>query len=86
MDMYTLTKKTTILFTPELHGRLTHLAEQRRTSLGELVRSACEFQYGMVPAAEKVAAVRRMAALALPVASVRRMKRESVADAGSLAP
>ncbi len=84
--MDTLTKKTTILFSPGLHERLTQLAEQRRTSLGELVRSACEHQYGMVPAAEKVAAVRRMAALALPVASMRRMKRESVADAGSLAP
>ncbi len=84
--MDTLTKKTTILFSPGLHERLTLLAEQRRTSLGDLVRSACEQQYGMVPAAEKVAAVRRMAALALPVASVRRMKRESVADAGSLAP
>jgi len=86
MDMETLTKKTTILFSPGLHERLTRLAEQHGTSLGELVRSACKHQYGMVPAAEKVAAVRRMAALALPVASMRRMKRESIADAGSLAP
>ena len=84
--METLTKKTTILFSPGLHERLTRLAQQHGTSLGDLVRSACEHQYGMIPAAEKVAAVRRMAALALPVASVRRMKRESVADAGSLAP
>jgi hypothetical protein len=86
MDMETLTKKTTILFSPGLHQRLTRLAEQQGTSLGELVRSACEREYGAAPAAEKVAAVRRMATLALPVASVRRMKRESVADAGSLAP
>ena len=84
--MERLTKKTTILFSPGLHARLMRLAEQQATSLGELVRSACKHQYGMVPAEEKVAAVRRMAALALPVASVRRMKRESIADAGSLAP
>jgi hypothetical protein len=86
MDMDTLTKKTTILFSPGLHRRLTRLAEQRGTSLGELVRSACERQYGSASAEEKVAAVRRMAGFALPVGTVRRMKRESVPDAGSLAP
>jgi len=86
MDMEKLTKKTTILFSPGLHQRLTRLAEQRGTSLGELVRSSCEDVYGAASAEEKVAAVRRMAGLALPVASVRRMKRESVPDAGGLAP
>ena len=84
--METLNKKTTILFSPSLHQRLTQLAEQKRTSLGELVRSACEREYRAAPTAERVAAVRRLAQLALPVASVRRMKRESVVDAGSLAP
>ena len=84
--METLTKKTTILFSPALHQRLTRLADQQGTSLGELVRSACERQYGAAPAEEKLAAVRRMVALRLPVASIHRMKRESVADAGGLAP
>jgi predicted DNA-binding protein len=84
--MEMLTKKTTILLSPGLHQRLAQLAEQRGTSLGELVRSACEREYGAAPAEEKVAAVRRMAKLTLPVANVRRMKRESVIDAGSLAP
>ena len=86
MDMETITKKTTILFPPSLHRRLTQLAEQKGTSLGELVRSACEREYGVAPAGERLAAVRRMAELALPVASVRQMKRESVAEAESLAP
>ena len=84
--MENLTKKTTILLPPGLHQRLTRLAEQRRTSLGELVRSSCEHAYGAASVEEKVNAVRRMAGLALPVASVRRMKRESVPDAGGLAP
>src|SRR3989338_3638850 len=46
--MEPLTKKTTILFTPDQHRRLMRVAEQRHTSLGELVRSACEQQYGVV--------------------------------------
>jgi hypothetical protein len=71
MNMETFTKKTTILFSPSLHQRLTKLAEQKRTSLGELVQSACESEYPGRP--EKAAAARRM-------------KRESVADAGNLAP
>lgn len=35
-----LTKKTTVRLQPELHRRLTRLANQRRTSIGELIRSA----------------------------------------------
>jgi predicted DNA-binding protein len=86
MDMERLNKKTTILFPPRLHQRLARLAGQMGTSLGELVRSACEHEYGAAPAEEKLAAVRRMVGLALPVASVRRMKRESVPSAERLAP
>jgi hypothetical protein len=86
MDMEPLTKKTTILFSPELHRRLTRLAEQKGTSLGELVRSACQREYGGATAEEKLAAVRRLASLKLPVSTVRRMKRESVPDAERFAP
>ena len=85
MDME-LTKKTTILFSPEVHRRLARLAAQRGTSLGDLVRSACEREYGAPSREEKVAAVRRLAGLKLPVADPRKMKRESVPDADELAP
>ncbi len=54
--MEQLTKKTTILFTPDLHRRLMRVAEQRHTSLGNLVRSACEQQYGLVSAEDRMRA------------------------------
>jgi len=65
MDMK-LTKKTTILFPPELHDRLARLAAQRGTSLGDLVRSACERQYGASSREERIAAVRRIVSLKIP--------------------
>lgn len=73
-----LTKKTTILFSPALHEQLTRLAEARGTSLGELVREACESQYGIVSAGERLKAVEALAALELPVGSPAEMELESV--------
>ncbi|MEP7354234.1 MAG: hypothetical protein ABI824_13480 [Acidobacteriota bacterium] len=77
MDME-LSKKTTILLSPALHERLTSLAEERRTSLGELVRSACEHQYMGATRAEKLAAVQRMASRRSPVGTPAQIKKESV--------
>jgi predicted DNA-binding protein len=76
--MENLTKKTTILLQPELHRRLTRLAEQRGSSLGELIRTACERQYGLGGSEERLRAARALAELSLPVGSPGQMKRESV--------
>ena len=73
-----LTKKTTILLQPALHERLTRLAAQRRTSIGELIRSACERQYGLAGSEGRWVAVRALAELSLPVGSPGALKRESV--------
>ena len=73
-----LSKKTTILLTPELHARLTRRARAEGMSLGELVRRACERQYGSASTEERLDAVRALARMKLPVASPRRMKEESV--------
>lgn len=73
-----LTKKTTILFPPALHERLSRLAEQQGTSLGDLVRKACEIQYGLASAATRLEAIRQLAALSLPVGDPGAMKHESV--------
>ena len=73
-----LSKKTTVLFSPELHERLTGFAAERGVSLGELVREACVQSYGLVDAVERAQAVAALGALRLPVSDVTTMKRESV--------
>jgi len=84
VDTYTatearlLTKKTTMLFTPDLYNRLTRLAEQRHTSVGELVREACKAQYGLSSRAERLAMVDELSSLSLPVGTPEEMERESV--------
>ncbi len=79
-------KKTTILFSPQSHRRLSELAERRGISLGELVREACATVYSIVEQEDRVAAAGALASLALPVGSPRAMKRESVPDADALMP
>ncbi len=73
-----LSKKTTILFPPDLHERLSRLAAQKRVSLGELVRTACEKEYGIVSKEDRIQAVQSLAGLELPVDDVEKMKQESV--------
>ena len=84
--MEELSKKTTILFSPELHRRLKRVAEQRGVSIGELVRDACIAQYGISGSEARVRAVREMAQLQLPVGTPEEMERESVADPDELTP
>ncbi len=81
-----LSKKTTILFSPGLHERLARLARQRGTSLGDLVRAACEKQYGLFSEEERLDALRGLASLALPVADPATMKAESSPSAEDLLP
>jgi hypothetical protein len=81
-----LTKKTTILFSPELHRRLSRLAKRRGVSLGELVREACQVRYGIAGTAARSEAVTALAHLTLPVGSPDAMKRESVPAPGDLDP
>lgn len=81
-----LSKKTTILFSPELHRRLSRLAASRGVSLGELVREACEVRYGVVGTASRREAASALAAMALPVGEPGEMKRESVPAPDDLLP
>lgn len=81
-----LTKKTTILFPPRLYDHLVRVAKRRGTSLGQLVRAACEAQYGDFTCEERLQAVREMAAMALPTGSPDQIKRESVPRPEDLLP
>jgi len=82
--MEVLSKKTTILLSPDLHRRLTQLASQQGVSLGELIRSACESQYGIARREARLQAVAALAAMALPVGTPDQMKRESAPAADEL--
>ena len=87
MEVYIeLSKKTTILFSPHLHARLSALADQKSLSLGELVRDACEKQYGLHPKEPRLAAVRELATLSLPAAEVQTMKAEAVLKTEEMLP
>lgn len=81
-----LTKKTTILFSPDQYERLKRLAERRETSVGELVRRACEEQYRLYSVEDRVRAVRELARMSLPVGTPEEMERESVPDPDDLMP
>lgn len=79
-----LERKTTILLSPALHERLQKLARMRGTSMGALIREAVEAQYGLVSVEERLAAVRDLASMNLPVGSPAEMKAESVEDPGEI--
>lgn len=81
-----LSKKTTILFSPALHRRLTELAQRGGRSLGDLVREACEAQYGVVGGQDQRDAVAALAAMSLPVGDPASMKAESVPSPKALLP
>ncbi len=81
-----LSKKTTILLSPELYEHLTRTAKVRGKSLGQLVREACEAQYGYVSTEDRLRAVADLRRLSLPVGSPRDMKQESVPAPGDVLP
>lgn len=79
-----LSKKTTILLSPDLHQRLMRLAAARQVSLGELVRQACEKQYALADVQQRQDAVRALQRMQLPVSDPREMKLQSVAGPDEL--
>jgi hypothetical protein len=79
-----LSKKTTILFPPDLHNQLELLAREKGTSIGELVRQACRERYRLGSKEERLEAIERLSSLNLPVGEPDEMKRESVVESDKL--
>lgn len=74
--METLTKKTTILFSPKIYRQLEQLAEKQGTSVAHLVRKAAIQCYLVPDRRTRLEAVKALAAMELPVAEWPRMERE----------
>ncbi len=81
-----LSKKTTILLSPRLYYLLKRLSESTNRSIGDLIRSACEKQYGLHPESEALEAADKIATYQLPVGTPASMKQESVPSAEDLMP
>ena len=79
-----LTKKTTILFPPDLHKRLSLLARQKGVSMGHLVRLACREKFGLSSKSYRLEAIEELAAMSLPVGDPKSMKAESVPEPSEL--
>ena len=81
-----LSKKTTILLSPRLYSLLKGISKAKNQSIGALIRSACENQYGLYSESEALAAAERLSSLALPVDTPATMKREAVPEPEELMP
>ena len=81
-----LSKKTTILFPPRLYHHLVQVARRRGTSVGQLVRAACEAQYQDPTTDERLDAVRELGALNLPVGTPEQLVAQSVLRPEGLLP
>jgi predicted transcriptional regulator len=79
-----LTKRVQILLSPEQFSRLQEIAKTEGESLGALIRKALEEVYLEREQQDRLAAVREMAALRLPVADWEQMERESIGAAESV--
>ena len=76
--MQALTKKTTLLFTPDLYHQLEALAEVTKTSVAHLVRQAVVQQYFLADRKKRAAAVQALAKMDLPAADWETMEQETL--------
>ena len=76
--MPTFTKRVQVLLSPQQLQRLQDIADARGESVGALIRQAVDMVYLKGDHERRRDAVRRMAAMSLPVADWEQMERESI--------
>lgn len=76
--MQTLTKKTTILFSPTMYRRLAQVARAQGMSVAHLIRQAAIQCYLLPDRRTRLEAAQALAAMALPVADWSTMEQEIV--------
>jgi len=74
--MPSLSKKTTILFSPQVYRQLERVAQREGTSVAHLVRQAAIQRYLLPDRRTRLEAVRALGAMQLPVADWPQMERE----------
>jgi len=78
--MARLTKRVQVLLEPFQYQRLEEIARQRDRSVGALIREAIDQTYLQGAVEDRLAAVRVLAAMQLPVADWEQMERESTEE------
>lgn len=73
-----LSERVQVLFSAEQLARIRALARREGRSVGSLIREAVEVQYLADDQARRLDAVRRLAAMRLPVDDWETMERESI--------
>jgi hypothetical protein len=73
-----LTRRVQVLFSPDQMARLQAIAQAKGESVGVLIRKAVEAVYLHHEPEKRREAVKRLAALSLPVSDWEQMERESM--------
>lgn len=77
--MQTLTKKTTILFSPDLYAQLKQLASLSKTSVAQLIRLAVIERYLLSDKKRRLKAVEDLVNIGGPVSDWETIEREIIA-------
>ena len=76
--MQTLSKKTTILFSPDLYRQLKDIAEATKTSVAQLIRQAVIRQYLLSDKKKRLEAVEHLAKIGGPVSDWETIEQEII--------
>jgi len=76
--MQILTKKTTILFSPELYDQLSQLAKLSHTSIAKLIRQAVVDRYLLSDKRKREQAVKELSEIGSPVSTWSMMEEEII--------